>query len=52
MNEEELIKLLKDNLNVEVWCNYDGCDSAQVNVKISWGDITLSESCDYLPVVH
>ena len=52
MNEEELIKLLKDNLNVEVWCYYDECGSAKVNVKLSYAGITISECYDYLPVVH
>ena len=52
MNEEELIKLLKDNLNVEVWCDRDGCGSAQVNIKLTYAGITLSENWDYLPIVH
>ena len=48
MNEQDLINFLKENLKVNVWCDYDGCDSPQVNVGIYIGDETINESSDYL----
>ena len=48
MNKEELIQFLKKNLKVEIWCDYDGCDSRQVNVSLYLGDEKISTSSDYL----
>lgn len=48
MNEQELVKFLKENLKVNVWCDYDGCDSPQVNVNITIGDEKIDESSGYL----
>ena len=52
MNEQELIKFLKEKLKVSVWCDYDGCDSPQVNVSIFLCDEKIDESSDYLLAVH
>ena len=48
MDKQDLIKFLKENLSVNVWCDYDGCDSPQVNVGIYIGDEIINESSDYL----
>lgn len=48
MNKEELIQFLRENLKVSVWCDYDGCDSHQVNVSLYLGDEEISKSSDYL----
>lgn len=50
MTKEELIDFLKSNLKIEIWCDYDGCDSPQVNVSINLGDVEISQSSDYLPI--
>lgn len=52
MNKQELIEFLKENLSVNVWCDYDGCDSPQVNVGIYIGEEVINESSDYLLAVH
>ncbi len=48
MNKQELIKFLKENLKVKVWCDYDGCDSPQVNVSISICNEEIDNSSGYL----
>ena len=48
MNQEDLIKFLKENLKVSVWCDYDGCDSPQVNVSIILCGEEIHSSSDYL----
>lgn len=50
MTKEELIKFLKENLSITVWCDYDGCDSPQVNVALYLGEEEISKSSDYLHV--
>ena len=50
MEKEELIKFLKENLKICVWCDYDGCDSPQVNVALYFGEEEISKSSDYLHV--
>jgi hypothetical protein len=50
MGKEELIKFLKENLSITVWCDYDGCDSPRVNVALYWGLEEISKSSDYLHV--
>ena len=50
MNKQELIQFLKDNLKVSIWCDYDGCDTPQVNVGLYLGDEEISKSSDYLPL--
>lgn len=52
MNKQELIEFLKENLVVNVWCDYDGCGSPQVNVGIYLGEEVIDESSDYLLAVH
>ena len=52
MNKQELIKFLKENLKVNVWCDYDGCGSPQVNVSIILCDEEVYSSSDYLLKVH
>ena len=48
MMQQELIQFLKDNLRVEVWCDYDGCDYPLVNVQLMLGNEVISTSSDYL----
>ena len=51
MNEQELIKFLKENLKVDVWCDYggySGCYNPQVNVSISICGEKIHSSRDYL----
>ena len=50
MNKQELMQFLKDKLKVTVWCDYDGCDTPQVNVSLYLGDEEISRSSDYLPL--
>lgn len=52
MNEQELIKFLKENLKVNIWCDYDGCDSPQVNVSITICDEEIHSSSSYLLKVN
>ena len=52
MNEQELIKFLKENLKVNIWCDYDGCYSPQVNVNIVLCDEEIYSSSDYLLKVN
>ena len=49
MNKQELIQFLKDNLKINIWCDYDGCDTPQVNVNLYLGDEEISTASDYLP---
>lgn len=51
MEKQELIKFLKENLKVNVWCNYDSC-GALVNVSITICNEEINESSDYLLAVH
>jgi len=48
MNKDELIQFLKKNLKINVWCNYDGCDSPQVNVSLDLCGEEIHRSSDYL----
>lgn len=48
MDKQELIQFLKENLKVNVWCDYDGCDSPQVNVSITLCNEEIHSSSDYL----
>lgn len=48
MNKDELIKFLKDNLKINVWCDYDGCGSPQVNVSLDLCGEEIHRSSDYL----
>jgi hypothetical protein len=48
MDKEELICFLKENLSVNVECDYDGCDSPEITVSISLGTHLICESSDYL----
>ena len=50
MNEQELIQFLKENLKVEIWFDYEGCDSghAQVNVSLILCKEEICSSSDYL----
>ena len=50
MTQEELIKFLKDNLEIIVWCDRDGCDSHQVNVALHLCGEEISKDSDYLPI--
>lgn len=56
MNEQELVQFLKENLKVNVWCDYhnfnDGRGDPQVNVNISICDEEICSSSDYLLPVH
>lgn len=48
INEQDLIKFLKENLKVEIWCDYDGCGSPQVNVSVILCNKEIHSSSDYL----
>jgi hypothetical protein len=48
MDEQELKKFLKENLRVNIWCDYDGCNSPQVNVSITLCNEEIHSSSDYL----
>lgn len=48
MNEEFLMEFLKEHLSIQVWCDYDGCDSHQVNVSLYLDDKEICTSSDYL----
>lgn len=50
MNEEFLLEFLKEHLSIRVWCDYDGCDSHQVNVSLYLDDKEICTSSDYLGV--
>lgn len=52
MNKQELIEFLKENLKVDIWCDYDGCDSPQVNVSITLCNKEICSSRDYLLKVN
>lgn len=52
MDKEELIEFLKENLRVNVWCDYGGHGHPQVNVGIYLCDEKINESSDYLLAVH
>lgn len=45
---EELTRLLKEHLTIQIWCDYDGCDSPQINVGLYFDDEEVSTSTDYL----
>ena len=48
MDKQELTQFLKENLKVNIWCDYDGCDSARVNVSIAICGEEVHSSSDYL----
>ncbi len=50
MDKQELINFLKENLKIEIWCDYDGCDSARVNVGLYLCDEEINTSSDYIEV--
>ena len=52
MNKQELIKFLKENLEINIWCDYDRCDSAQVNVSLDLCGEEIHRSSDYLLKVN
>ena len=48
MSKEELISFLKENLSITVFCDYDGCNSPQVNVNLFLCGEEICTSSDYL----
>lgn len=49
MIKEELIQLLKENLKIDVWSEYDDEHGLQkINVGLYLGDEKISTSCSYL----
>lgn len=48
VNEEFLLEFLKKHLSIQVWCDYDGCDSHQVNVGLYLDNKEICISSDYL----
>ena len=48
MTREELVSFLKENLKVDVWCDYDGCSSPQVNINLMLCGEIICKSQDYL----
>jgi len=49
MNKEELIAFLKENLQISVCCNCDGCGDDQITVSLLLENKIISEYSDYLP---
>jgi hypothetical protein len=43
-----LFKFLRENLKINVWCDYDGCYSPQVNVSLDLCGEEIHRSSDYL----
>ena len=48
MNEKFLREFLKEHLSIQVWCDYDGCDSPQVNVALYLDEDEIDTASDYL----
>lgn len=48
MNEENLRNFLKEHLSIQVWCDYDGCDSPQVSVGLYLDNEEIGTASDYL----
>ena len=49
MDKEDLIKFLKENLKVDIWCDCGCCGSSRVNVSISLCGEEIDSSSDFLP---
>ena len=47
MDKQELIKFLKENLKVDIWCD-ESYDYKHINVSISLCDEEICSSSDYL----
>ena len=52
MNQEELIDFLKKNIRINIWCDYDGCNSPQVNVSLYICGEEINKSTDWLLKVY
>lgn len=50
--KDYLFKFLRENLKIEIWCDYDGCYSPQVNVSLNLCGEEIHRSSDYLLEVH
>lgn len=49
MTKEELIQLLKENLKIDIWSEYDDEHGLQkINVGLYLGNEKISTSCSYL----
>lgn len=48
MDEQFLRKFLKEHLSIQVWCDYDGCDSPQINVGLYLDNEEIGTASDYL----
>lgn len=48
MDKQELIKFLKENLEVSICCDYGSCDSPRVNLSIFLCNEEICSSSDYL----
>ena len=49
MDKEDLIKFLKENLKVDIWCDCGCCGSSRVNVSLSLCGEEIDSSSDFLP---
>lgn len=52
IDKDYLFKFLKENLKINVWCDYDGCDSPRVNVSLDLCGEEIHRSSDYLLKVN
>lgn len=46
--KDYLFKFLRENLKINIWCNYGECDSPQVNVSLDLCEEEIHCSSDYL----
>jgi hypothetical protein len=47
-----LFKFLRENLKINVWCDYDGCYSPRVNVSLDLCGEEIHRSSDNLLAVN
>lgn len=48
IDKDYLFNFLRENLKVNVWCDYDGCGSPQVNVSLDLCGEEIHHCSDYL----
>lgn len=52
IDRDYLFKFLRENLKIDVWCDYDGCGSPQVTVSLDLCGEEIDRSSAYLLKVH
>lgn len=48
MEAKELKKILKEHLSIEIYTDYDGCDSERINVCIKFDGEDICHSSEYI----